>query len=165
MIKERYTIKDFLPLIAIFTGIIILSILWVNAFQGGFMRWMEVFMGLFFVVFGFFKVFNLKGFADAYRMYDVIAMKYPKYGYVYPFIELALGALYLIGVFSLFTNMVTLFVMSISAVGVYLKLKKKEKIMCACLGVVFKVPMTWVTLTEDLLMALMAGVMLLLILI
>jgi len=165
MIKERYTIKDFLPLIAIFTGIIILSLLWVNVFQGGFMRWMEVFMGLFFVVFGLFKVFNLKGFADAYRMYDVVAMKYPKYGYVYPFIELALGALYLLGAFSLFTNVATLFVMSISAVGVYLKLKKKEKIMCACLGVVFKVPMTWVTLTEDLLMVLMAGIMLLLVLI
>ncbi len=165
MIKEKYTIKDFLPLITMFAGIIILSLLWVNVFSGGFMRWMEVFMGLFFVAFGFFKVFNLKGFADAYRMYDVVAMKYPKYGYLYPFIELALGALYLIGIFSLFTNIVTLFVMSISAVGVYLKLKKKEKIMCACLGVVFKVPMTWVTLTEDLLMALMAGVMLLLILI
>jgi len=165
MIKEKYTIKDFLPLIAVFTGIIILSLLWANAFPGGFMRWMEVFMGLFFVVFGLFKVFNLKGFADAYRMYDIVAMKYPKYGYVYPSIELTLGALYLLGIFSLFTNIVTLFVMSISAVGVYLKLKKKEKIMCACLGVVFKVPMTWVTLTEDLLMALMAGVMLLLILI
>lgn len=165
MIKEKYTIKDFLPLLAVFTGIIILSLLWVNAFSGGFMRWMEVFMGLFFVVFGFFKVFNLKGFADAYRMYDVIAMKYPKYGYVYPFIELVLGVLYLLGIFSLFTNIATLLVMSISAAGVYLKLKKKEKIMCACLGVVFKVPMTWVTLTEDLLMALMAGVMLLLVLI
>lgn len=165
MIKEKYTVKDFLPLILIFMAITALSILWVNAFSGGFMRWMEVFMGLFFVVFGLFKIFNLKGFADAYRMYDVIAMKYPKYGYVYPFIELTFGALYLLGIFSLFTNIATLFVMSISAVGVYLKLEKKEKIMCACLGVVFKVPMTWVTLTEDLLMALMAGVMLLLILI
>jgi len=164
MIKEKYTIKDFLPLISLFIFITVASIAWVMLSEGNFMRWMELFMGLFFIVFGLFKILNLKGFKDAYRMYDVVAMKYPKYGYVYPFIELTLGVLYLLGMFSLFTNIVTLFVMSISAVGVYLKLKKKEKIICACLGVVFKVPMTWVTLSEDLLMALMAGVVLLLIL-
>jgi len=163
MIKERYTIKDFLPLISIFMGITVLSLFWVNAFSGGFMRWMEGFMGLFFVVFGLFKVFNLKGFADAYRMYDVVAMKYPKYGFMYPFIELVLGGLYLLGLFSVATNIITLFVMSISAWGVYLKLRKKEKIMCACLGVVFKVPMTWVTLAEDTLMAVMALIMLIII--
>jgi hypothetical protein len=160
MIKEKYTIKDFLPLISIFVGITVVSLLLVNVFDGGVMRWMEVFMGLFFVVFGLFKVFNLKGFADAYRMYDVIAMKYPQYGYLYPFVELALGGLYLASLFPVTVNVVTLFVMGISAVGVYLKLRKKEKILCACLGVVFKVPMTWVTLGEDALMAAMALTML-----
>lgn len=162
MIKGKYTIKDFLPLIAIFAGIIVLSIFWVNAFSGGIMRWMEIFMGLFFVVFGLLKVINLKGFKDAYLMYDLIAMKNPKYGYVYPFIELSLGVWYLASVFPIFVNIATLVVMSVSALGVYLKLKKKEKIMCACLGVVFKVPMTWVTLAEDLLMVGMASGMLLL---
>ena len=82
MIKEKYTIKDFLPLIAIFAGITVLSVLWVSAFSGGTMRWMEIFMGLFFVVFGLLKVINLKGFKDAYLMYDVVAMKFPRYGYV-----------------------------------------------------------------------------------
>ena len=164
MIKEKYTIKDFLPLISIFIGITVFSLLWVGAFSGGFMRWMEVFMGLFFIVFGLFKVFNLKGFADAYRMYDVVAVKYPKYGFVYPFIELALGALYLLSIFPIATNIITLLVMGISAWGVYLKLRKKEKIMCACLGVVFRVPMTWVTLAEDTLMAFMALAMLVIIL-
>jgi len=163
MIKEKYTIKDFLPLIAIFIAITTVSVFWINTFPGGFMRWMEIFMGLFFVVFGLLKVINLKGFKDAYLMYDIVAMKYPKYGYVYPFMELLLGILYLASLFPLFTNIATLIVMSISALGVYLKLRKKEKIMCACLGVVFKVPMTWVTLAEDLLMAGMAFVMLLLI--
>lgn len=143
-----------------FTGIIFMSLLWLNAFGGGFMRWMEIFMGLFFVVFGLFKALNLKGFKDAYRMYDVIAMRYPSYGYVYPFLELGLGALYLLALYPLATNLATLVLMSVSAWGVYLKLRKKEKIMCACLGAVFKVPMTWVTLTEDLLMVGMALVML-----
>ena len=161
MIKEKYTIKDFLPLTSIFVFITIASVAWVMLGESGFMRWMEVFMGLFFVIFGLFKVLNLKGFKDAYRMYDVIAMKYPLYGYAYPFFELGLGALYLLSLYPFTTNLVTLTLMSVSAWGVYLKLRKKEKIMCACLGVVFKVPMTWVTLAEDLLMAGMALVMLL----
>ncbi len=161
MIKEKYTIKDFLPLISLFVLITAASVVWVMLSEGDFMRWMELFMGLFFIVFGLFKVLNLKGFKDAYRMYDVIATKYPSYGYAYPFLELGLGALYLLALYPFATNLVTLALMSVSAWGVYLKLRKKEKIMCACLGVVFKVPMTWVTLVEDLLMAGMALVMLL----
>ncbi|MBI4369580.1 MAG: hypothetical protein HY547_05055 [Elusimicrobia bacterium] len=43
--------------------------------------------------------------------------------------------------------------MVISSVGVIQKLREKEEIPYACLGMVFKVPMTWVTFAEDLLMA------------
>jgi hypothetical protein len=52
--------------------------------------------------------------------------------------------------------------MGIGAIGVYIKLLKKEEIPCACLGTVFKVPMIWVTLAEDLLMVAMAVIMLIL---
>jgi hypothetical protein len=50
--------------------------------------------------------------------------------------------------------------MLISALGVANELRKKQTIMCACLGTVFKIPMTYVTLFEDLLMASMALYML-----
>ena len=50
--------------------------------------------------------------------------------------------------------------MAISSIGVAIELSKKKEIMCACLGVVFKLPMTYVTLLEDLLMAAMALIML-----
>jgi hypothetical protein len=50
--------------------------------------------------------------------------------------------------------------MLVSAAGVARELWKGREIMCACLGVVFKIPMTYVTLLEDLLMAAMAGFML-----
>lgn len=160
MIKEKYTIKDFLPLILFFVLTTTLSVGWTVYFSLGFMRWMEVFMGSFFLLFGLFKVINLKGFAMAYRMYDLVAMKFKGYGYVYPFIEIFLGLMYLLSIYPFFTNLVTFVLMIVSALGVYLKIRKKEKVICACLGVVFKVPMTWVTLVEDLLMALMALCML-----
>lgn len=156
MIKEKYTIKDFTPLIIIFTLILGLSIGLPVISGGDFMDGMRYFMGGFFVTFGLLKVIKLKSFAEAYQMYDVVAMRSKTYAHAYPFIELALGIFFFIGFKPFLTNWITLLVMLVSAIGVYLKLRKKEKIMCACLGTVFKVPMTWVTLFEDLLMAAMA---------
>ena len=164
MLKAKYTIKDFIPLIMMFSLVLGTSIVWSLIVEGGMMRWMELFMGLFFLLFGALKLSNLREFVSAYRMYDVLAMRMKWYGYLYPFIELGLGALYLVAVYPLATNILTFVIMLVSAWGVYRKLISGEKILCACLGAVFKVPMTWVTLGEDLLMAFMAGAMIILVL-
>lgn len=124
-------------------------------------RSMRHFMAGFFLVFAFFKLLDIRGFADSYRMYDVVAKRLPVYGYVYPFIELLLGAAYLVDFRPWLTNAVTLVVMSISAVGVLQSVLAKRKIRCACLGTVFNLPMSTVTLVEDGLMIVMAAAMLL----
>lgn len=132
-----------------------------EVYKGGFdtMAAMENFMGGFFIIFSFFKFLNLKGFAEAYSTYDVIAKKMSVYGYVYPFIELSLGLAYLFGFLSLITNGVTFIVMGISTIGVLQSVLNKNKIQCACLGTVFNLPMSTVTLVEDLLMVVMALIM------
>ena len=56
------------------------------------------------------------------------------YGYAYPFIELALGVAYLVRLAPLVTNLVTLAVMLVGAVGVTQALLQKRRIQCACLG-------------------------------
>jgi hypothetical protein len=124
------------------------------------MRAMNHFMAGFFLVFSFFKLLNLRAFADAYANYDILAVRWRGYGFVYPFLELALGAAYLAAFQPLWTNVLTLLVMGISTVGVVQSLLACRKIRCACLGSVFNLPMSYVTLTEDLLMFLMAAVML-----
>ena len=96
---------------------------------------------------------------DAYAIYDLIAKRSRIYGYAYPLIELALGASYLFGYRLLAMAWITLTLMILGSIGVAAELRKKNKIPCACLGVVFKIPMTWVTLIEDLSMAAMAAVM------
>ena len=53
------------------------------------------FMGLFYVVFSFFKFLDIKGFKTSFAMYDPLAGAVPGYGYVYPFVELALGLMFL----------------------------------------------------------------------
>ena len=161
MLKEHYTLKDFLPLVGMFCchrcTVSAAAILY---FDLSFIRGMQIVMGVFFLVFGLLKVGKLRHFADAYAMYDLIAARSVVYAHLYPFIEVSLGVAYLAGIGGAITNWITVVVMGVSAAGVYVKLRKREKIMCACLGTVFKVPMTWVTLFEDLLMLAMAGYML-----
>jgi copper chaperone CopZ len=124
------------------------------------MQWMQHFMAGFFLVFSFFKLLNLKGFAESYAMYDVVAKPLPVWGFIYPFVELALGTAYLINFNPLITNLVTLIIMSISIIGVLQSVLNKKKIQCACLGAVFNLPMSTVTIIEDALMIVMSAVML-----
>ncbi len=124
------------------------------------MRAMSHFMAGFFLVFSFFKLLNPTAFADAYAGYDIVAARWRAYGFAYPFIELALGAAYLTGFQPPATNAVTLGLMGVGMVGVVRALLARRKIKCACLGTVFNLPMSYVTLVEDVLMAGMAAVML-----
>jgi len=123
--------------------------------------WMRNFMAGFFLVFSFFKLLNLAGFAESYSSYDIIAKKWQGWGYVYAFIELGLGIAYLINFNPIITNAVTFLVMSLSIVGVLQSLLNKRTIQCACLGTVFNLPMSTVTIIEDAAMIVMSAVMLL----
>jgi hypothetical protein len=154
--NNQYSFKNFLPLIAIIS--IILAFIFIRQFYSGFniMSAMIDFMAGFFIVFGIFKIINLAGFAEAYQEYDLIAKSSVIYAYAYPFIELALGLCYLFRFQLTLINWITLILMIIGSAGVAIELAKGREIECACLGTVFKIPMTYVTLAEDLIMGLMA---------
>ena len=119
------------------------------------------FMAEFFLVFSFFKLLNIRAFADSYAMYDLLAMRWKGYGFIYPMIELGLGFAYLLALAPQITNMVTIIVMGFSSLGVIRAVMNKQKIRCACLGAVFNLPMSTITIIEDLLMVAMAAWMLL----
>ncbi|MDQ3244828.1 MAG: hypothetical protein M3P22_00550 [bacterium] len=158
-IKQESKLKKFLPIIIIFSVIILSTSIavYIHGFTLEFT--MRMMMGLFFLIFGLFKIFNLSAFADAYSTYDLIAMRSSVYGFIYPFLELMLALLYFINVGGIYRDIFTLVLMLVSAWGVYQKIKQKEEVPCACLGMVFKLPMTWITLVENLIMALEALVM------
>jgi copper chaperone CopZ len=119
-------------------------------------RWMRQFMAGFFLTFSFFKMLNLKGFKDSYVMYDIIARKFPLWGYIYAFTELLLGIAFLVNFNPIITNSVTFVVMSVSIIGVLQTVLNKKTIKCACLGDVFNLPMSTVTIIEDGLMIIMS---------
>ncbi|MDB5253441.1 MAG: heavy-metal-associated protein [Flaviaesturariibacter sp.] len=122
--------------------------------------WMYHFMAAFFLVFSLFKMLDLDGFAKSYAMYDIVAKRWKGWGYAYPFIELFLGIAYLLEFNLPVTHVITFAVMSISIVGVLQSVLNKRKIQCACLGSVFNLPMSTVTIIEDALMIAMSGIML-----
>lgn len=118
------------------------------------------FMGLFYIVFSFFKLLDLKGFPDSFRMYDPLAKVLPAYGWVYPFIELALGILFLMRIQIMFTLIATIVILGITTLGVTKTLLDKKSIQCACLGTALKLPMTEATFIENAIMLVMAITML-----
>jgi copper chaperone CopZ len=150
------------PILLIFFYITIVTLL-IQAGNNHFdlMQWMRHFMAGFFLVFSFFKMLNLKDFAESYAMYDVIARKIPVWAYIYAFIEFGLGIAFLINFNPFITNSVTVIVMTASIIGVLQTVLNKKKIQCACLGAVFDLPMSTVTIIEDGLMIAMSLTMLL----
>ena len=158
-VKSR--LETFKPLILIFLFITVVSL--ISSIEGGqinLMKWMNYFMAGFFITFSFFKFLDLRAFADSYSMYDLLAKRVRTYGFVYPFIELALGITYMTNFAPSSTYTATIVVMGFSSLGVIQSVLDKKKIKCACLGAVFNLPMTTVTIIEDLLMVAMAVFML-----
>lgn len=162
--EKRSWLATYKPILLI-GGYITAVTLLIEAAKGGFdaESWMAHFMAGFFLVFSFFKFLDLEGFAQSYSSYDIIARKWSGWGYVYAFIELGLGLAYLTGLTPVATNVVTLVVMGVSITGVMQTVLAKRKISCACLGAVFNLPMSTVTVVEDALMIGMSAVTLLMI--
>jgi cation transport ATPase len=120
------------------------------------------FMTGFFLVFSFFKLLDVKAFAESFQMYDLLAAKLPVYGKIYPFIELGLGLLCLVHFQPNYVYWADIVIMTFGALGVIQSVVDKRKIRCACLGTVFNLPMSTITIIENSLMVLI-GVWLLVI--
>lgn len=137
----------------------ILGISLINNIHHNQVNWiglMNQFMAGFFLVFSAFKLLDIHGFAEGYATYDLLAKRCFNYGYIYPFLELGLGILYLGNWMPTMTLSLTVIIMGFSSIGVINSLLKKQKFNCACLGTLLKVPLSMITLVEDLLMVILA---------
>ena len=153
---KRFSVKAYIPLgvlvfIAMFAAISI-----TYGVGGGLMQGMHYFMGFFLCQFAMLKIFHLKKFVEGFGRYDLVAMNYLFYAYLYPFIELSLGLAYLSFVFLKATYLITILIGAIGSIGVVKALKKGLDLRCACMGTVLDVPLSTVTLTEDIGMGFMA---------
>lgn len=158
---HKSSAKDYLPLIIL----IVIAVIAAFAIDSRmsmmtWKTWMGTFMGLFFTMLAMFKFFDMKGFMHAFSMYDIPTHYFKPYAYIYPFIEFVLGLLYLAHVVMILANIVTIIVMAVSLVGVIQGLIKKKEAVCACMGPVLNVPLSTVSIVENVVMGLMALFML-----
>ena len=153
--QEQSKLQQLKPLLIILTYISVASIL-MNYKNWNSSEAMLDFMGLFYIVFSFFKMLDLKGFPESFRMYDPLAKRLPIYGRIYPFIETGLGLMLLMRYEVKIALIITLFVLGVTTIGVTKTLLDKKSIRCACLGTVLKLPMTEATFIENIIMIVMA---------
>ncbi len=158
--EKKSEVQQLFPLFLIF-GFITTAAVLMHSNPWNTSEFMLTFMGLFYVVFSFFKLLDVKGFAMSFKMYDPFAKTIPKYGFVYPFIELTLGIFFLMRFQIVAALIVTLFILGITTIGVTKSLLSKQTIKCACLGSVLNLPMTKATFIENSIMIIMAVFMIL----
>ncbi len=157
--EQKSDLQQLFPLFLIFGYIIAASVL-INFKSWNWSDFMLDFMGLFYIVFSFFKLLDLKGFPESFKMYDPLAKAIPAYGWVYPFIETALGIMFLMRFQIPLALVITLIILGITTIGVTKTLLDKKAIQCACLGTALKLPMTKATFIENSVMIVMAVIML-----
>ena len=152
--KDRSYLRDLYPLFLILFYITIASLIisWNKSADS----FMIDFMGLFFIVFSFFKFLDYKNFPNSFSMYDPLAKSIPTYGWIYPFIETMLGLMFLSRINIILSLALTIGILGITTIGVIKVLYNKENIQCACLGTAIKLPMTIATLIENGIMIVMA---------
>jgi cation transport ATPase len=160
MEDEKTKLQQLKPLLLIILYITTASVL-LRYNDWSWSQFMLDFMGLFYIVFSFFKMLDLKGFPESFKMYDPLAKRVPIYGKIYPFIETALGLMFLMRFEVKISLIATLLVLGITTIGVTKTLLDKKAMQCACLGTALKLPMTEATFIENTIMIVMAILMLL----
>ena len=151
-------IKFTLIIVTIITGA---NILYFVSDSAGAMEWMRWFMGVFMLTFAGFKFAGYKMFVSMFPMYDLLAKRTQAYAYAYPFIEFGIAVLFLADVLPTPRSVLTVLIMGLGAIGIvkttYIQ---KKRIHCACLGNIIKLPLSTVSLADDVAMLTMAIVML-----
>jgi copper chaperone CopZ len=155
--QKESKLKTYKPLILIFAYISLASLSY-QIYRGHFDLhiFMSHIMAGFFIGLSFFKFLDLKAFSESFSSYDPIAQRFLGYGLLYPFVELILGLMFISQIGLPLANSVTIFVLGITTIGVIKRLQSESKFQCACLGATFNLPLSYVTVFENLVMIAMA---------
>ncbi|MCC5968856.1 MAG: glutaredoxin [Pararhodobacter sp.] len=103
------------------------------------------------------KLKDIEGFATMFLNYDLLAQRWVRYGYVYPFAEGLAGVLMVAGALMWLSIPVALLIGTIGAVSVFKAVYiDRRELKCACVGGDSNVPLGFVSLTENLMMIAMA---------
>ncbi len=103
------------------------------------------------------KLQDIESFSSMFLGYDLLAQRWVRYAYAYPFLEGIAGVLMVAGALNWLSIPVALFIGTVGAASVFKAVYvDKREIKCACVGGSSKVPLGFVSLTENLMMIAMA---------
>ncbi|SFM81452.1 MauE/DoxX family redox-associated membrane protein [Methylobacterium pseudosasicola] len=103
------------------------------------------------------KLQDVESFSSMFLGYDLLARRWVRYAYAYPFCEALAGILMVAGALKWLSIPVALFIGTVGAVSVFKAVYvEKREIKCACVGGSANVPLGFVSLTENLMMVGMA---------
>lgn len=147
------------PVIAVFSVAALMAVAATWAVGGDLLSMgaLEWFISFSMCILALLKLQDIESFSSMFLGYDLLARKYVPYSYVYPFAELLAGVLMTAGVLTWLSVPVALFIGTIGAVSVFKAVYiDKRDIKCACVGGSSKVPLGFVSLTENVMMVAMA---------
>ena len=154
-------IGQYMPLVGMLTVVVLSGFIYARFYGGGLQMFLAGYMSMFFILFGALKLYDLPAFVRMFESYDVISKRFRLYAYAYPFIEILLGIGYFLGYgHTFFINAVCFFISLVTSWGVLGVLRKEKVPVCACLGSFFSVPISPLTLFENLVMVAMSVAML-----
>ena len=103
------------------------------------------------------KLQDVESFSSMFLGYDLLGQRWVRYAYAYPFLEGLAGILMVAGALNWLSIPVALFIGTVGAASVFKAVYvDKREIKCACVGGSSKVPLGFVSLTENLMMVAMA---------
>ena len=147
------------PVIALFAITALMALATSMAVFGTPFTWRALawFIAFSMAVLALLKLQDVETFSSMFLNYDLLARRWVPYAYIYPYAEAFAGILMIAGVWVWLSAPVALFIGGIGAVSVFKAVYvDKRELKCACVGGASKVPLGFVSLTENLMMIGMA---------
>lgn len=151
--------KTYTPVLAVFaaTALMALAVSHAASGQAFTVHAIQGFIAISMCVLAILKLRDVETFATMFLGYDLLAQRWPRYGWIYPFAELGAGVLMLAGVLTWLSAPVALFIGGVGAVSVFKAVYvDKRELKCACVGGDSNVPLGFVSLVENVMMVAMA---------
>jgi glutaredoxin len=147
--------RSYRPVLAVF-GVALLMALAAGYAVGGAVlgeRTLRWFIAFSMCALALLKLQNVETFSSTFLSYDLLARRWVRYAYLYPFAELAAGALMAAGALVWVSAPLALVIGGIGTVSVIKAVYiDKREIKCACVGGDSNVPLGFLSLTENLMM-------------
>ncbi|MET4702386.1 glutaredoxin/uncharacterized membrane protein YphA (DoxX/SURF4 family) [Constrictibacter sp. MBR-5] len=147
------------PIIAIFSVGLLMAVAVSYVAHGSVLivRAIEWFIAISMCLLGVQKLQDLDGFSTMFLNYDLLAKRWVRYAYLYPFGETLAGVLMIAGAFVWAASPIALFIGTVGAFSVFKAVYvEKRELKCACVGGGSSVPLGFISLTENLMMIAMA---------